>query len=129
MYSFYMRYYKKTPNKTVFTEGMNRIGRIYIPHQLKNRLGIVDEILVQLDTDKKYLPPGGYVTSLKPNKEYETCIRFSENLNELGEIGYVYVRREVLDALGVGADDNLAMRIVPYDITRQKEGALIETAG
>ncbi|GAB6158544.1 hypothetical protein JCM39194_17440 [Desulfotomaculum varum] len=127
MYSFYMRYYKKTPNKTVFTEGMNRIGRIYIPHQLKNRLGIADEILVQLDTDKRYLPPGGYITSLKPNKEYEACVRFSENLNELGEIGYVYVRREVLDALGV--DNQLAMRIVPYNLARQKEGAVIETAG
>lgn len=120
MYNFYMRYYKETPNKTVFTEAMNRIGRLYIPHRLKKKLGITDEILVQVATDKKDLPTGGYVTSLKINKEYDACVRFIENLNEMGEIGYIYVRKEVLDALD--ADDYLAVRIVAYNEEAEQVG-------
>ncbi|WP_078060494.1 hypothetical protein [Desulfotomaculum copahuensis] len=109
MYSFQMRHHKDTPYKAVFKEAMNRIGRIYVPHELKNKLGIMYEIIVQIDTDKKYLPMKGYITTMKLNKEYGNCVRFKENITELGEIGYIYVQREVLEALNV--NDVLAVRI------------------
>ena len=125
MYSFYMRHYKNTPYKAVFKEGINRIGQIYIPHELKNRLGIIDEILVQIGIDKKYLLPEGYLTSMKVNKEYDHCVRFKEIFTELGEIGYIYVHREILEALDI--TNSLALRIDA--VCQKKEGEVVETTG
>ena len=108
---FIMRLKKKTNCKACFKENMDRIGRIYLPLQLVEQMNIGDEITVQLALNKNSFPPGGYATRFVQNKETARKVRFAEDVMEKGELGVIYVSKEVLEIMGVL--DEIAVRVTP----------------
>ncbi|MEW5953363.1 MAG: hypothetical protein AB1815_06385 [Bacillota bacterium] len=108
---FIMRFKKMTDTKVCFKENMDRIGNIYLPFQLLDIINIEDEIIVQLAPDKSFFAPGGYTAQFVREKETEKKVRFAENLGEKGELGIIYIRKCVLESMGIR--DEIAVRVVP----------------
>lgn len=108
---FIMRLRKTTKCKACFKENMDRIGRIYLPLPMLERMNIGDEIIVQLAPDKSFFNPGGYATQLVRDKETIKKIRFAEDIGEKGELGIIYIGKNILESLGV--EDKIAVRILP----------------
>ena len=108
---FIMRLKKTTKCKACFKENMDRIGRIYLPIPLFKKLDINDELLVQLAPDKSIFPQGGYMAKFVYEKETAKKIRFIEYITEKGDLGIIYVSKNILANMGV--QDEIAVRVVP----------------
>ena len=108
---FTLYYLKKTEgNKACFKHVNNHIGKIYIPIPLVKKMGITDEIIVQLAASKKDLPTGAYVTRAVYEKTTTNTIRFTEDVKEKCALGQIYVRKDVLKIMGL--QDEIAVRVV-----------------
>jgi len=112
---FIMRLKKTTSCKACFKENMDRIGRVYLPLQLLEQMNIGDEITVQLALNKNSFPPGGYAARFVHDKETERKVRFAEDVTEKGELGVIYVNKEVLELMGVL--DEIAVRVTSLSET------------
>lgn len=108
---FIMRLKKMTKTKACFKENMDRIGRIYLPIPMLKKMNIEDEIIVQLAPDKSLFPPGGYTAQFVQEKETVKKVRFAENLEEKGELGIIYISKNILESMGVHGE--IAVRVVP----------------
>lgn len=108
---FIMRLKKMTETKACFKENMDRIGRIYLPIPMLTKMNIEDEIIVQLAPDKSYFSPGGYTAQFIQEKETKKKVRFAENIEEKGELGIIYISKNILESMGV--QDEIAVRVVP----------------
>nr|WP_034630354.1 hypothetical protein [Desulfotruncus alcoholivorax] len=108
---FIMRLRKTTKTKACFTDNMDRIGKLYMPLALLDKMNIGDEIILQLAPGKKDFPPGGYVTSFFYEKETVKKVRFKENIAEMGELDLIYVSKNILEEMGL--QDEIAVRVVP----------------
>jgi len=108
---FIMRLKKTTSSKACFKENMDRIGRVYLPLELLEQMSIGDEITVQLAKDKNSFPPGGYAAKFVQDKETARKVRFAEDVTEKGELGVIYVSKEILEIMGVL--DEIAVRVTP----------------
>jgi hypothetical protein len=110
---FIMRLNKTTKCKACFKDNLDRIGRIYLPIPMVDELNIGNEILIQLAPDKSHFPNSkeySYVTQVLWNKETAKKVRFAEDINEQGELGLIYISKNILETLGV--DDKVAVRII-----------------
>ena len=107
---FIMRLKKTTKCKACFKENMDRIGRIYLPIPLLEKMDIDDEVLVQLASDKNLLPQGGYMAKFVYEKETAKKIRFIEDITEQGDLGIIYISKNILESMGV--QDEIAVRVV-----------------
>ncbi|WP_042316865.1 hypothetical protein [Desulfofarcimen acetoxidans] len=117
---FILRLKKTTKCKACFKENMDRIGRIYLPIPLLEKMNIGGEIILQLAPDKSYFSPGGYAAKFVQDKETAKKVRYTEDIIEQGEMGFIYVNKNVLERLGVGQE--IAVRIVA---PREYGGAII----
>lgn len=108
---FIMRLKKTTETKACFKENMERVGRVYLPLPLLDKLGIGDEMIIQLAPDKSLLPPGGYVAQFVFDKETRNKVRYAEKITECGELGMIYVSKKILENMNV--EDEIAVRIIP----------------
>ena len=108
---FIMRLKKTTKCKACFKENMDRIGRIYLPILLLEKMNIGSEIVLQLAPYKEHLSPSGYISRFVKDKETAKKIRFTEGIEEKGEIGCIYINKNILGHIGV--DHEIAVRIVP----------------
>lgn len=108
---FIMRLKKMTETKACYAENMDRIGRIYLPIPMLTKMNIKDELIVQLAPDKSFFSPGGYTAQFVQDKETIKKMRFAESIEEKGELGFIYVGKNILEILRV--EDELAVRVVP----------------
>ncbi|MTI84357.1 MAG: hypothetical protein FH756_10730 [Firmicutes bacterium] len=111
---FIMRLKKTTKCKACFKENMDRIGRLYLTIQAVEQMNIGDELLVQLAPDKTFFQEsnkGSYTTKVVWDKETAKKVRFSEDITEKGELGVIYIGKNILESLGV--KDKIAVRITP----------------
>lgn len=108
---FIMRQNKMTKTKACFTENMDRIGRIYLPFQFLKKQNIDDEIIVQLATDINTFTAGGYVARFVYDKKTPKKVRFAEDIAEKGELGVIYISKNILECMGV--QDEIAVRVTP----------------
>jgi len=108
---FIMRLKKTTKCKACFKENMDRIGRIYLPISLLSEVNISDKLIIQLAPDKKDFPPGGYTARFVYDKETAKKIRFAEDIEEKGELGLIYISKNILENMGL--QDEVAVRVVP----------------
>jgi len=106
-----MRLKKTTKCKACYKENMDRIGRIYLPIPLLEKMDIDDELLVQLAPDKNLLPQGGYMARFVYDKETAKKIRYIEDITEKGDLGIIYISKNILESMGV--QDEIAVRVVP----------------
>jgi len=109
---FIMRHKKTTKCKACFKENMDRIGRLYLTIQAVEQMNIGDEILVQLALNKAFFDnftEDSYITQVVWDKETAKKVRFAEDINEKGELGVIYIGKNILESLGV--DDKVAVRI------------------
>lgn len=105
--TFIMRLSKSTQSSNCFKEAADRIGRVYLhPDFMKG-----EKLTVQITTSKADFLPGGYQTKMAPYKKTANKIRFVEEVNEAGELGDLYVSKNVLSYLGVGEDESIEVRI------------------
>ena len=111
MMEFTMRLKKTTNCKACFKENMDRIGRIYLPLQLLGKMNIDDEINVQLAPAKNCFSSGGYVARFVYDKETVKKIRFAEDITEKGELGVIYISKDILEIMDV--QDEIAVRVTP----------------
>ncbi|MBM7854921.1 hypothetical protein JOC37_001301 [Desulfohalotomaculum tongense] len=108
---FVLRLYKNTKYKACYKENVDRIGRIYLPISFTRQMKIGEEMVLQLAPDKNIFPPGGYTATCVKDKETEKKIRFTEDIGEKGELGVIYISKNILDY--IGARDRIAVRIAP----------------
>ena len=108
---FILRLKKTTKCKACFKENMDRIGRIYLPIPLLEKMNIGGEIILQLAPDKSFFSPGGYAAKFVQDKETAKKVRYTEDLDEKGEMGFIYINKNVLERLRLG--EEIAVRIVP----------------
>ncbi|AGL03173.1 hypothetical protein [Desulfoscipio gibsoniae] len=107
---FIMRLFKTTKRKVCFRDNMDRIGKLYLPLSLVDKMNISDEIIVQLAPKKSDFPTGGYVTRFVYEKETTKKIRFTEDIAEIGELGIIYISKSILEIMGL--QDEIAVRVV-----------------
>lgn len=111
MRSFLLNQRKSTDYKMCYRDILERIGNIYLPKPMVTRMGFGDQIMVQLARDKsEFSGACGYITEMLPKKETPKKIRFNENTREKGELGVIYVSKEVLEEMGL-LDCEIAVRI------------------
>ncbi len=108
---FVLRLYKNTKYKACYKENADRIGRIYLPISFIRQMKIGEEIVLQLAAGKNILPPGGYTAACVRDKETEKKIRFTEDIGEKGELGVIYISKNILDY--IGSRERIAVRIAP----------------
>jgi len=112
MMEIFMRLSKiTTGNKAVFKDNLDRIGKLYMPLPMLDKMNINDEITVQLAPGKKDLPASGYVTKVVYQKTTTNKIRFVEDITERGELVQIYISKSTLEKMGLW--DNLAVRVIP----------------
>lgn len=104
---------KSTDYKICYKDSMDRIGNIYLPKPVVERMGLGDEIIVQLAQDKNNLQPGGYVTSMVPYKETPKKVRFNEDTREQGALGVIYVSKRILEDMNLPG--NIAVRLIGHE--------------
>lgn len=107
---FIMRLYKTTKRKACFRENMDRIGKLYLPLSMLDKMNIRDEIMVQLAPDKSDFENDGYVTRFVYEKETTKKIRFAEDIAEKGELGIIYISKNILEIIGL--NDEIAVRVI-----------------
>lgn len=108
-FSLYRR--KTTDYKVCYRDNLDRIGNVYLPRPMAERLGLGEEITIQLARDKSNFLPGGYVTAISPCKETPKKIRFKENTREQGALGVIYVSKKILEDMGLDSGE-IAVRII-----------------
>ncbi|MTI80023.1 MAG: hypothetical protein FH758_03920 [Firmicutes bacterium] len=118
-----MRLYKTTKYKACFRENGDRIGRIYLPLSFVQKMQINDEITLQLAKAKELLPVGGYRAACVIDKETEKKMRFVEDIGERGELGLIYINKNILHYLDT--TKQVAVRISTPACKR--EGEAIES--
>ncbi|SFH33577.1 hypothetical protein SAMN05660649_04786 [Desulfotomaculum arcticum] len=99
-----------TGNKACFKDNLDRVGKLYLPLPLLDKMNISDEITVQLAPGKKDLPASGYVTKVVFQKTTTNKIRFVEDITERGELVQIYISKSILEDMGL--QDNLAVRVI-----------------
>jgi len=105
--TFIMRLSKSTQSSNCFKEAADRIGRVYLhPDFMKG-----EKLTVQITTDKSDFSSGGYQTKMIPYKKTANKIRFVEDVNETGELGDLYVSKNILSYLGVGEEEAIVVKI------------------
>jgi hypothetical protein len=113
--NFYLYQRKSTDYKLCYREVVDRIGNIYLPKPMAKRMGLGEQILVQLAGSKsEFKGADGYITEMYPKKETPKKIRFNENTREKGELGVIYVSKEVLEDMGL-SDCEIAVRITSHE--------------
>jgi len=105
--TFVMRLSKRTPSHIVFKETADRIGRLYLHRDFVD----CDKVTVQIATDKSEMPEGGYKTGMIHHKQTAKKVRYKEDINGKGELGDLYVSKEVLTCLGVEKKAPIEVRI------------------
>ncbi|WP_174520477.1 hypothetical protein [Desulfolucanica intricata] len=73
-----IRLKKTTKCKAYFKENMDRIGRIYLPIPLLEKMNISSEIVLQLAPDNSHLSQGGYIARFVKDKETAKKVRFTD---------------------------------------------------
>lgn len=109
-FSLYRR--KTTDYKVCYRDNLDRIGNVYLPRPMAERLGLGEEITIQLAPDKNNLLPGGYVTVMFPYKETPNKMRFKESTWEPGALGVMYVSKKILEDMGLDSGEKIAVRII-----------------
>ena len=105
--TFVMRLSRSTESSNCFKEAADRIGRVYLhPGFMKG-----EKLTVRISSDKSEFIPGGYRTCMVPYKKTANKVRFVEDVNEEGELGDLYVSKQVLAYLGIGDEEAIAVRI------------------
>ncbi|NPV73333.1 MAG: hypothetical protein HPY89_05990 [Pelotomaculum sp.] len=107
--SFLLHRRKSTDYKVCYRDILDRIGNVYLPRSMAERLG--DQITVQLAREKSQLQESGYVTAMYPYKETLKKVRFKENTWEPGALGVIYVSKETLQEMGLDKGE-IAVRIM-----------------
>lgn len=102
---------KSTDYKVRFRDNLDRIGNVYLPKPTVERMNIGDEIIIQVTAEKSYFEPGGYISRMVKDKETAKKVRFEENITEGGELGIIYVSKEVLKNIGITSEE-IAVRII-----------------
>jgi len=101
----FLMHRRKTTDYTVcYRDIMDRIGNVYLPKPVVERMGLGDEITVQLAREKNEFGPGGYVTVMHPYKNTPKKVRFKESTWEQGVLGVIYVAKKVLKDMGLKGD-------------------------
>ena len=107
--SFVMRFTKSTSASNCFKERGDRIGRVYLHPDFISG----NKINVQIAGDYNNLSADGYQTIMTPYKKTLKKVRYCEDVSGGGELGSLYVSKEVLAHLGLGEEDRIAVRIAP----------------
>lgn len=102
---------KSTDYKVCYRDILDRIGNVYLPRPMVEKMRLGDEITVQLARDKSQLKESGYVTAMFPYKETPKKMRFKENTWEQGSLGVIYVSKKVLQEMGLDSGE-ISVRII-----------------
>ncbi len=105
---------KSTDYKVLFKDNLDRIGSVYLTNPTINKMGITDEITMQLAPDKSFLKPGGYITKFHRHKETQKKVRFNEDTREQGALGVIYVSKKILEQMGCDCEE-IAVRLEAYE--------------
>ena len=109
--SFVMRLSRSTQAANCFKEAADRIGRVYLHPDFMQG----GKLKVQIAADKAELAPGGYRSRLVPYKHTANKIRFVEEVDEAGELGDLYVSKQVLARLKLEETQAIAVRLSVED--------------
>lgn len=125
--SFLLHRRKSTDYKVCYRDILDRIGNVYLPRPMVEKMRLGDEITVQLARDKSELKESGYVTAMFPYKETPKKVRFKENTWEQGALGVIYVSKETLQEMGLDSGE-IAVRITAGG-EEEKEGVALARGG
>ncbi|WP_169738599.1 hypothetical protein [Desulfofalx alkaliphila] len=106
-----MRLYSGSGQKICYRDSADRVGRVYLNKAFVDELELGDDFYLQIANSKNEFPNKGYRTRMIPKKATLNKVRYHESLEELGEIGDLYISKEILEYLGVIGGD-VAVRIV-----------------
>ncbi|MTI85640.1 MAG: hypothetical protein FH756_17520 [Firmicutes bacterium] len=123
MLQFTLRRKKSTANTVCFRDYRDRIGKVYIPNELVEELGINREIVVEIAEPSRALPGGkGYTSRFYRCRETLKKIRYDE---ETDVIKAVYVCKRLAQDEELG--DEIVVRILPVTdpAENHKAGAVV----
>lgn len=106
-----MRLYSDSGRKVCYRENAERLGRVYLNKAFVDELGLGDDFYLQLANSVNEFPINGYCTRMIPKKATLNKVRFHEALDELGEVGDLYINKEILEYLGIYGS-YIAVRVV-----------------
>ena len=109
----------KSHSQNQYKDKIERIGKLYLYKDFISR----DKLIVQLAKSIDDLSDGGYKTIATPVKETKKKVRFVEELSQAGELGDIYVSKEVLKYLCINKNEPIAVRISTEEI---QEDAMAE---
>ncbi|RYD01491.1 hypothetical protein N752_29760 [Desulforamulus aquiferis] len=110
-----LRLYSDSGRKLCYRESAERVGRIYLNKDLVDELELGEGFYIQLANSIDEVPKKGYCTRMIPKKATLNKVRFHESLDELGEIGDLYVSKDILEYLGIHGGSEIAVRIVSIE--------------
>lgn len=106
-----MRLYSDSGRKVCYRESADRLGRVYLNKAFVDELELGDDFYLQIANSVKEFPQKGYCTRMIPKKATLNKVRFHEVLDQIGEIGDLYVNKDILEYLNVYGGE-IAVRIV-----------------
>lgn len=106
-----MRLYSDSGRKVCYRESANRVGRVYLTRAFVDELELGEDFYIQIANSVSEFPQKGYCTRMIPKKATLNKVRFHEALDELGEIGDLYISKDILEYMGVFGGE-IAVRIV-----------------
>ncbi len=110
MRDFFLYRRKSTDYKICYRDILDRIGNVYLPKPIVEKMCLGKEITVQLARNKSELKKGGYITTMIPHKETPKKMRFKENTWEQGALGVIYVSKTILEDMGLDSGE-IAVRV------------------
>jgi len=102
---------KDTGYKVLFKDNLDRVGSVYLDHAFVKKMGITDEIAIELAQEKSRLQPGGYTTKFYRDKETKKKVRFCEDNMAPGALRAIYVRKEILTQVGCAGQREIAVNL------------------
>lgn len=106
-----MRLYSDSGRKVCYRESADRLGRVYLNKAFVNELELGDDFYLQIANSVNEFPQKGYCTRMIPKKATLNKVRFHEVLDQIGEVGDLYVNKDILEYLNVYGGE-IAVRIV-----------------
>ena len=106
-----MRLYSDSGRKLCYRESADRVGRVYLNKAFVDEWELGEDFYLQIANAVNELPQKGYCTKMIPKKATLNKVRFHESLEELGEIGDLYISKDILEYMGVYGGE-IAVRIV-----------------